>query len=180
MGRRPSHRRRAARQAVDVAARPADVVVVARRRRRRRRAELEELGPQRADLVGEAAVLPDWVDEYVTAGLDIDDDTLDWIKAADYLFYAFHWYSTPSDKNDAVTRVKDIAGQWNVALFSTESGKDCTYRDLLRNNSIPWTYWHYSNYCDTGADFGNKPLNETFGACILGWGSGNPGPVCSP
>ena len=128
--------------------------------------------------VGEAAVLPDWVDKYVTAGLDIDSATTDWIKAADYLFYAFHWYGTPSDMHDAVDRVNDIKADWDVPAFSTESGKSCDYRDLLRNNSISWTYWHYSDYCTTGATFGNRPVNETFGACILGWGSGSPGPVC--
>ena len=128
--------------------------------------------------VGEAAILPDWIDKYVTAGLDIDSDTTDWIKASGYLFYAFHWYATPSDMHDAVDRVNDIRSDWDVPVFSTESGKNCDYRDLLRNNSISWTYWHYSDYCNTGADFGNRPVNETFGACILGWGSGDPGPVC--
>jgi hypothetical protein len=40
---------------------------------------------------------------------------------------------------------------------------------------ISHSYWHYSSYCTTGPDFGNRSVakNETFGACILGWGAGN-------
>lgn len=40
--------------------------------------------------------------------------------------------------------------------------------------NISHSYWHYSSYCNTGADFGNlKVPDETFGACILGWGAGD-------
>ena len=63
--------------------------------------------------------------------------------------------------------------------MSTESPTNCDYRDALRANNISWLYWHYSAYCTTGASFGNRtaPM-DTFGACILGWGGSNAGPVC--
>ena len=40
--------------------------------------------------------------------------------------------------------------------------------------NISHSYWHYSSYCTTGPDFGNRKVpEETFGGCILGWGGGD-------
>ena len=51
---------------------------------------------------------------------------------------------------------------------------DCDAWTATANASISHSYWHYSSYCDTGPDFGNRKMPaKTFGACILGWGGGS-------
>jgi hypothetical protein len=42
--------------------------------------------------IGEGAVLPAWVTKIGGGGIDIDHETLEWIKASTTIFYAWHWY----------------------------------------------------------------------------------------
>ena len=50
---------------------------------------------------------------------------------------------------------------------------------LAQAANISLSYWHYSSYCTTGPAFGNRVVpDETFGACILGWGGGESSKTC--
>ena len=42
--------------------------------------------------IGEGAVLPAWVTKIGGGGIDIDHETLEWIKSSTTIFYAWHWY----------------------------------------------------------------------------------------
>ena len=62
--------------------------------------------------------------------------------------------------------------KWGIPTFGTELG--CDQFDAARAAGISHSYWHYSAYCNTGADFGDRAVpGDTFGACILGWGAGD-------
>ena len=68
--------------------------------------------------------------------------------------------------------VRAHAGECRVPTFGTELG--CDQFDAAAAANISHSYWHYSCYCDTGPAFGNRSVPEdTFGACILGWRSGD-------
>ena len=105
--------------------------------------------------------------------MGISRAALEYIKESNTLFYAWHWYGNPSDPQKAVANALAIGKSWNVPTFLTEV-MSCDAWDTAASNEISRSYWHYSSYCDTGPDFGNKQVpNETFGACILGWASGD-------
>ncbi len=127
---------------------------------------------------GEGAVLPAWVDDIAGAGIDIDKDTVEWIKQSETVFYSWHWYGEPKDATDAVKNVQALTEQFDCPSFATEFGS-CSAWQAARDANISHTYWHYSSYCDTGPSFGNKsvPAN-TFGACILGWAGGDSSKTC--
>lgn len=122
---------------------------------------------------GEGAVLPAWITEHFSAGVAINQATIDWIKNSSTLFYAWHWYGAPSDVNDAIANVQAISNDWNLPTFATEFF-GCEAWIAASNANISHTYWHYSSYCNTGPDFGNLSVpDETFGGCMLGWGGGD-------
>ena len=128
--------------------------------------------------VGEGAVLPAWVSELGGAGVDIDHATVEWIKASDTLFYAWHWYGDPSDPADAVKNVRAISAKWDVPSFLTEFMSCDAWHDAEAAN-ISLSYWHYSSYCTTGPAFGDRAVpDKTFGACILGWAGGESSKTC--
>ena len=65
-----------------------------------------------------------------------------------------------------------VSAQWSMPTFGTEL--TCEIFDAAAAANISHSYWHYSSYCNTGPWFGNRSVpTETFGACILGWASGN-------
>lgn len=124
--------------------------------------------------VGEAALLPPWLDALAPqgAGLLIDPDTVAWIKNATNVFYSWHWYGLPKSAEDGVRNVRALQADWNVPSYLTEFG-DCSAWNAAAAANISHSYWHYSCYCDTGPWFGNKSVpDETFGGCLLGWASG--------
>ena len=132
---------------------------------------------------GEGAVLPGWVytilDIIPLPYLAPSGDTVQWIKASSNVFYAWHWYGQPSSHADTLKHVQTIESDWNVPSFATEF-MDCGIWDLCAQNNISHSYWHYSAYCNTGPDFGNRKVpEETFGGCMLGWGAGHTG-RCMP
>lgn len=128
--------------------------------------------------LGEGAVLPEWVTDFFGAGLAIWPSTVDWIRASSNLFYAWHWYGDPSDPSEAVANVKAIGADWNVPTFLTEFDS-CNVWNVALDANVSISYWHYSIYCDTGPSFGNKLVpDDTFGACILGWGAVGPNKTC--
>lgn len=129
--------------------------------------------------MGEGAILPAWLSESIFgSGLAIWPSTVDWIKKSTNVFYAWHYYGDPSDPADAVKNVLAIADDWNVPTFLTEFDRCDIWTDALAA-SISISYWHYSIYCDTGPQFGNKTVpDDTFGACILGWGACGPNKTC--
>ena len=51
--------------------------------------------------VSEGAVLPKLFGEHF-GGVNINYDTVKWIKQSNNLFYAWHWYGTPSSSETAV------------------------------------------------------------------------------
>lgn len=121
---------------------------------------------------GEGIVFPAWVDKFF-AGIDIDHDTVQWIKASSNVFYAWHWYGNPKDPSNAVSRALAIQKSWNVPSFATEF-MDCRVWEAAAAANISHSYWHYSAYCTTGPAFGNRKVpSDTFGACILGWAGGD-------
>lgn len=125
--------------------------------------------------VGECAVIPAWVINLIGPGFDIDSATLAWIQQSTTLFYSWHYYSCPASIGDAISAVLDIQKDWNMPSYATEfSDGGCSVWDATRAANISHSYWHYSAYCNTGSYFGNRKVpDDTFGACILGWGDGN-------
>ena len=97
------------------------------------------------------------------------------IKPRATLFYAWHWYGTPKKAADAVTNVQELGKKWDIPTFATEFFS-CDAWLAAKAAGISHTYWHYSAYCNTGPNFGNRKVpDDTFGACILGWGGGSNG-----
>ncbi len=45
--------------------------------------------------IGESTFIPDWLTKLHGAGFLIKDETVEWIKKADYLFYSWHYYCPP-------------------------------------------------------------------------------------
>jgi len=126
---------------------------------------------------GEGPVLPGWVttlaDLVPLPYLTPRAETVQWMKASSNLFYAWHYYGSPDALPDAVKNAQGVMRDWRMPSFLTEF-MDCAAWDAAANASISHSYWHYSCYCDTGPAFGNKQVpSETFGGCILGWGSGS-------
>lgn len=67
--------------------------------------------------------------------------------------------------------------KWNIAAMLTET-MSCSALKAAEVSNISWSYWHYSQYCDTAPAFGAKKPPESFGACILGWGGGQASKTC--
>lgn len=130
------------------------------------------------------AVLPSWLTKIAGAGLAIDEATSKWIRQSSTVFYAWHYYAAepPLFHNvaEAVKNVQAVAQSWNVPTFATEF-MSCDVWNGCEAANISHTYWHYSSYCNTGAAFGNRSVpGDTFGACILGWASGESSKNCTP
>lgn len=126
---------------------------------------------------GEGAVIPAAVAD-VASDMFISDDTMQWIKTSGNLFYAWHWYGSPTDPEAAVSNALAIGDSWNVPTFLTEFGS-CDIWRAAEPANISHTYWHYSSYCNTGPAFGDLSVpEETFGGCILGWAGGDSSKTC--
>ena len=124
--------------------------------------------------VGEGSVLPSWITTITGGHEDISKDTIDWIKKSNNVFYAWHYGNEPTNVNNMLA----ISKEWNIPTFATETG--CDQFNAAKAANISHSYWHYSAYCNTGPDFGNRSVpSDTFGACILGWGSGDSS-KCAP
>jgi hypothetical protein len=122
----------------------------------------------------EGALIPSWVAKLVGAGVDISRETVEWIKRTDTLFYPWHWYGNyPKTVAAAIRNVQELSREWNLPTFATEF-MSCDVWNETAAHHISHTYWHYSSYCDTDPAFGNRTApQDTFGACFLGWESGN-------
>ena len=138
--------------------------------------------------VGEDAVMPWWVAKYggaAGANIDISDWAMSWIKSSGTAFYAWHWYGPPSmaKAEEAVRRAQATGEDWGIPTIATEFMSPAVWRATAAAN-MSHLYWHYSAYCNTGPAFGNRRVpEETFGACILGWGAGTstyPPPLAAP
>ena len=118
--------------------------------------------------IGEASILPDWVIKYTGGHEFISNDAMNWITSKNNAFYAWHYGDVPQN----IKNMQEISEKWNVPTFGTELG--CDQFNAAKAANISHSYWHYSAYCNTGSSFGNrKAPDDTFGACILGWGSGD-------
>eukprot|EP00929_Paragymnodinium_shiwhaense_P108800 TRINITY_DN75136_c0_g1_i1.p1 TRINITY_DN75136_c0_g1~~TRINITY_DN75136_c0_g1_i1.p1 ORF type:complete len:443 (-),score=48.15 TRINITY_DN75136_c0_g1_i1:99-1427(-) len=118
--------------------------------------------------VGEASILPAWITEITGGTIAIPSDIVKWMKASNNVFYAWHY----GDPIKSIKNMQEISSAWNMPTFGTETG--CDLFDAALSAGISASYWHYSAYCNTGPDFGNRAVPEdTFGACILGWAGGN-------
>jgi len=125
--------------------------------------------------VGEGSILPAWLTELTGGAEDIAHDTLEWLKESNNIFYAWHYGTLP----EAVSNMQAISRAWDVPSFASETG--CSQFDAAAAANISHSYWHYSSYCNTGPWFGNRTVpTDTFGACILGWGSGDSSKCASP
>merc|ERR1712107_153088 len=125
-----------------------------------------------ADLA-EIPYIPNWMKIIGGQSLDLSSKTVEWIRKSSTLYYAWHWYGLPSSWQDAMKNAEAIRYKWNVPIFATEF-MSCDLWDGLEKAGISHSYWHYSCYRNTGPFFGNRSVpDETFGACILGWGGGN-------
>jgi len=119
-----------------------------------------------------------WVVNLIGGGVLLDKDTVDWIKASNNVFYAWHYYSYPSTPEIAVENALAIQKDWNVPSFNTEFGSCEAWNDCVAAN-ISHTYWHYSSYCTTGPSFGNRKVpDDTFGGCLLGWAGADSSKTC--
>ena len=73
----------------------------------------------------EEPIVPDWITgilhKAVAVNFDISTRTMAWIQRSDYLFYAFHGYSTTTAA--LIERVGRIQQDWPLAAFVTEGGE---------------------------------------------------------
>lgn len=118
---------------------------------------------------------------------------VDWLTTGDaHLFYAFHWYGTPSTPAKAIDNAQRTAANWGMPTLLTEfggyGGEDygCATQESAEAAGVGSAYWHYSDYCwpkhcPNGEADGYCPLPEgpRWGACITGWGSGNASFQCA-
>ena len=129
---------------------------------------------------GQEPIVPNWVAK-LDPGFDISFSTEKWIKESKTLYYAFHGYTGHSHLDTAkeiVDRVNLLSQKWNCPSFATEFG-GCQAWTAFAAANISHSYWHYSGYCNTGPDFGNRKVPEdTFGGCMLGWASGDSNFTC--
>ena len=111
-----------------------------------------------------------------------------WLKEAQHLFYAWHYYGVPSTVAEAIKNAEGFGKRHSMPSLLTEYGgyaDGCYTQGNTSAAEIGSAYWHYSDYCypkhcpDGHAD-GHCALNETgrFGACITGWGNGNNSFTC--
>ena len=127
---------------------------------------------------GEAVVLPSWIVDIV-GSVGISNETLAWMKSAGNVFLAWHWYGLPGNATEAVQDALALGELWGVPTLLTEFG-DCAAWNAAAQAGVGHLFWHYSAYCNTGPAFGNRSVpQDTFGACILGWASGNSQYNCS-
>lgn len=119
--------------------------------------------------IGETSLLPAWVTDLTGGNFFINKTTLSWIESGKAnVFYAWHY--GPADQ--AVKNMAEVSRKYGIPTFGTELG--CDQFEAAKHNNISHSYWHYSSYCNTGPAFGNRSVpDDTFGACILGWASGN-------
>jgi len=57
--------------------------------------------------------LPTWLSK-IDAAIDISHNTTQWVKYSKNPFYAWHWYGSPADPNDAVKSAQGISKAWNL------------------------------------------------------------------
>ena len=118
--------------------------------------------------IGETSSMPAWVTKLTRGTELIAESTIQWMEEATTVFYSWHYGNLPQ----AIRNMEAISREWNMPTFATEVG--CDLFDAASAAGISASYWHYSSYCNTGPWFGNRSVpEETFGACILGWASGN-------
>lgn len=125
-------------------------------------------------IVAEAARLPDWISKEVARELrDLDVGIVSWIKSSRTVFYSWHWYGAPKSIEDTIKEAQAVGAEWDVPTFATEF-MSCDVWRAAEAAQISHSYWHYSDYCNTGPQFGSPRVPEdSFGACILGWGAGS-------
>ena len=119
--------------------------------------------------IGEASLLPSWLPKFA-ADFIISKDTLDWILSGKAnVFYAWHYGNEPTN----IENMEAISKKWNIPTFATETG--CGQFEAARQANISHSYWHYSAYCNfpNRGYFSTKSIDDAFGSCILGWGSGS-------
>jgi hypothetical protein len=127
---------------------------------------------------GEAVVLPPWAVP-VAGDILISNATLAWMRSSPNVFLAWHWYGQPVNLTEAVEGALALGALWGVPTLLTEFGF-CDAWVTAAQAGMGHFYWHYSSYCNTGPAFGNRAVPQgTFGACILGWASGNSGFNCT-
>jgi hypothetical protein len=108
----------------------------------------------------------------------ISRETELYIKNNKNLVYTFHWYGSPKSIETTINDAFEIGKAWDVPIFATEFGSCDFWREAKKQN-ISTTYWHYSTYCNTNPIYGNRKVpEETFGACILGWGGSSSSDFC--
>jgi len=98
---------------------------------------------------------------------------VEWLKKAEHLFYAFHWYGLPvKDPNKAIQNVRWFMDSWEMPALLTEFNS-CDVKVPASANGIGWSYWEYSGFCDRPVRPGDPkkicPVGGcNFGACITG------------
>lgn len=115
--------------------------------------------------------------------LTLEPRTKAWLRKAEHLFYAWHYYGFPHTVAEAIKNAKAFGKRHVMPNLLTEFGgygNGCNSQQTALAAGIGSAYWHYSDYCfpkhcPGGLPDGHCPLNETgrFGACITGWGGGN-------
>jgi len=122
------------------------------------------------------AVIPDMAVSVQDAGqapLYLSDiglwpDQIYWLHYAENLFYAFHWYSFPSDPKKAVRDAVKQSKMWGMPALMTEM-RECKVKIPAVAAGIGYSFWEYSNYCDTYPSHACLAGGTCdFGACITG------------
>ena len=99
---------------------------------------------------------------------DIDAAQVAWIKdaATRHLVYAFHHYGAGADA--AIAGALTFSLAWDMPALLTEFG-DCSAKKPAMAAGIGWSFWEYSQYCDTAPSPACLPGGACdFGACITG------------
>lgn len=91
-----------------------------------------------------------------------------WLKEAQHLFYAVHYYSFPQDAHTAIKWILLTAAGWGGMPVLISEMNSCIIKVLAVQNNISWAYWEYAEYCNTAPTRNCLPGEKCFGACITG------------
>jgi hypothetical protein len=114
---------------------------------------------------GEGVLLPSWLVNVTGGGGFISTDTLQWIKTARTVYYAWHWYGLPATPTEAVADAEALGESWGVPTI-------VRFFVITRANPVPPSSHplpplHPQRPRNTGTVWRTKRLRlPTFRACI--------------
>lgn len=107
---------------------------------------------------GEGVLLPSWLVNVTGGGGFISTDTLQWIKTARTVYYAWHWYGLPATPTEAVADAEALGESWGVPTI-------VRFFVITRANPVPPSSHPLPPPSSTKAtEYGDCVADKTFAA----------------